>query len=79
VFDWAFPGHTVTTFRSVLSPGCHLGRLRVGKAFLVQEGQRTRGHGVGTAILTVEAHARGRPCERPRVTAEGEPTCHNDR
>ena len=70
LFDWAFPGQTVTTFLAFLSPQCHVGRLKVGKEFLVREGQRTIGRGVVTAILNLEANARGRPCDDPRLTAQ---------
>jgi translation elongation factor EF-Tu-like GTPase len=70
LFDWAYPGQTVTTFLAFLSPQCHVGRLTVGKEFLVREGQRTRGTGVVTAILNLEANARGRPCDDPRLPVQ---------
>lgn len=66
--EWAFPGQTVPTYISFLSPQCHVGRLAVSKAFLVRQGQQVIGRGMVTAILNLEANARGRPCDDPRMT-----------
>ncbi|HEY1389457.1 MAG TPA: hypothetical protein VGF38_13010, partial [Ktedonobacterales bacterium] len=38
--EWAFPGQTMPTYISFHSPQCHVGRLIVGKAFLVRQGQQ---------------------------------------
>lgn len=66
--EWAFPGQTVPTYVSFHSPQCHVGRLIVGKAFLVRQGQQVIGRGMVTAILNLEVNARGRRCDDPRMT-----------
>jgi len=68
--EWAFPGQTVPTYVSFLSPQCHVGRLTAGKEFLVRQGQQVIGRGVVTAILNLEANARGRQCDDLRMTPQ---------
>jgi translation elongation factor EF-Tu-like GTPase len=47
----AYPGDTVTTRLSFLSPEEHRGRLRPGMEFQIREGQRVVANGVVTKIL----------------------------
>ena len=56
VFE-VYPGQTVTTQLSFLSPQCHFGRLYPGKEFLIREGQRVVAHGKVTKILDLEKSA----------------------
>ncbi len=53
-----WPGQTVTAYLSFLSPQSHVGKLQVGAAFLLREGQRVVGRGRVLRILHLEENAR---------------------
>jgi translation elongation factor EF-Tu-like GTPase len=52
------PGDTVRAYLAFLSPHEHLGKLYVGKEFLIREGARTVGRGKITKILELEDSAK---------------------
>lgn len=52
-----YPGQAVTAELAFLSPQCHVGKLYLGKEFLVREGQRVVARGKITKILNLEKSA----------------------
>jgi elongation factor Tu len=53
-----YPGQTVKAHLCFISPECHIGKLYIGKEFLVREGQRIVGRGTVTQILDLEKSAK---------------------
>ena len=53
----ANPGDTVRTHLWFLSPEEHVGKLRLGTAFLIREGRRVVGYGSVSRIINLEQSA----------------------
>ena len=53
----AKPGDTVHAYLQFLSPEEHVGKLHVGKPFLIREGQHVVAYGVVTGILELRNSA----------------------
>lgn len=52
------PGDTVRAYLAFLSPQEHVGKLHIGKEFLIREGAKTVGRGKITKILELEISAK---------------------
>ncbi len=56
--DEVYPGQTVKAHLCFVNPQHHVGKLYVGKEFLIREGQRIVGRGKVTKILDLEKSAK---------------------